>query len=160
GGDLQSVLNKQWRIPEKETRIIGAQVLSGLEALHARGIIHRDIKPANILFTASGNVVIADLGLAKLFDSHMTAWEHTIQDLSDEDIAEGDDEGTQKRCGTRDYMSPEIYRGEVYSYKVDIWAYGVMLYRMLTGTVSLIVCFPVDRLLTGPYHRHLGFSTP
>ncbi|KAI0078280.1 kinase-like protein, partial [Panus rudis PR-1116 ss-1] len=133
GGNLQTVLDRRINLSESVVEIFSAQILCGLVALHARGIIHRDIKPANILITSSGKAVIADLGLAKLYTSHMTPFERMVEGVEDDEDIEVGDDNTSRRCGTREYMAPEIYKRILYSYEVDVWAFGVTVYRMLMG---------------------------
>ncbi len=92
---------------------IGAQILDGLGAAHALGVIHRDIKPANIMLTANGRVKVTDFGISRLDTSQMT--------------------GTGTVVGTPSYMSPEQCRGDGADARSDLFSVGVVLYELLTG---------------------------
>ncbi len=94
---------------------IAVQAAAGLERSHRGGIVHRDIKPANIMITKYGEVKIVDFGLAKSKASAgVTKFGSTV--------------------GTAAYMSPEQTRGDVVDQRTDIWALGIIIYEMLTGT--------------------------
>jgi serine/threonine-protein kinase len=92
---------------------IATQLAAGLEAAHAGGIVHRDLKPGNVMLLPNGAVKILDFGLAKATD----------QGLSES--------GAQ--FGTVSYMAPEQIRGAAVDRRADLWAFGVVLYEMLTG---------------------------
>lgn len=115
GGTLQERINKQNMTPE-EVSLILTQLIDALQYMHACGIIHRDLKPDNILL--DGNTVyVTDFGIA-------------IQ--QEEEIAYFDLE--EPILGTPIYMAPEMYEGEI-SRQGDLYALGVVLYQMLTGSV-------------------------
>ncbi len=107
---------------------VGQQIAKALEVAHERGIIHRDLKPANIKFTREGRVKVLDFGLAKEFE-HAEGADFTAAatEVSGLTIP-----GTQ--VGTAPYMSPEQVRGQSLDKRTDIWAFGCVLYEMLTGS--------------------------
>jgi Tol biopolymer transport system component len=111
----------------EETLRISGQMAEALEAAHEKGVIHRDLKPANVKVTPEGRVKVLDFGLAKAFagDSGL--------DLSNSPTltAMGTEEG--RILGTPAYMSPEQARGKDMDKRTDIWAFGCVLYEMLTG---------------------------
>jgi serine/threonine-protein kinase len=112
----------------EEALTIARQIAEALEAAHEKGIIHRDLKPGNIKITPDGVVKILDFGLAKLAECSATA-------QNPENSPTLTIEGTRagQILGTAAYMSPEQARGMTVDKRADIWAFGVVLYEMLTG---------------------------
>ncbi len=115
GGTLEDKL-AEGRLKLAELSHIIDRVAEGLDAAHAQGIIHRDVKPSNILFDHSGEAFLADFGLAKSL----------AQPVAQDD---------QLFVGTPEYMSPEQVRGEELDGRSDIYALGVVLYRVLAEQV-------------------------
>jgi serine/threonine-protein kinase len=116
-------------VPVREALDVAQQVAEALEAAHDRGIIHRDLKPANIKFASSGEVKVLDFGLAKAF-----AGEGAGPNLSQMPTVTAT-ELTGAIMGTPAYMSPEQARGQALDRRTDIWAFGCVLYEMVTGRV-------------------------
>ena len=121
---------KQAGLPLDEALPIARQIAEALEAAHAQGIVHRDLKPANIKVRADGTVKVLDFGLAKALDTHAASA-----------VAENSPTITTPAMtqagmilGTAAYMAPEQARGKPVDRRADIWAFGVVLFEMLTGT--------------------------
>ncbi len=117
-------------LPLDEALKIARQIADALEAAHERGIIHRDLKPANIKVTPDGRVKVLDLGLAKAFDVKETG-AGSDTSLSPTLVIEGTQPGVI--LGTAEFMSPEQARGKPVDKRTDIWAFGCVLYELLTG---------------------------
>src|SRR5262249_2523090 len=113
-----------------ETLAIARQVIGGLEAAHAKGIVHRDLKPANIKVRADGAVKVLDFGLAKAVADIVAA------DLTTSPTMTGGATIAGTIIGTASYMSPEQARGRDVDKRADIWAFGCVLYEMLTGRIA------------------------
>ena len=115
------------RLPLDEALPIAKQMAEALEAAHEQGIIHRDLKPANIKVRRDGTVKVLDFGLAKAL-SRSQRGRH-------EQVANALDRG--HRGGShpwhRAYMSPEQARGKMVDRRADVWAFGAVLYEMLSG---------------------------
>ena len=118
------------QVPLTESLGIARQMAEALEAAHARGIVHRDLKPANIKITPEGIVKVLDFGLAKAVASD------AVHDLSQSPTVpvSGTHEGVI--LGTAPYMSPEQARGQAVDKRTDIWAFGCVVYEMLTGRMA------------------------
>jgi eukaryotic-like serine/threonine-protein kinase len=114
-------------LPISEALTIARQIADALDAAHERGIVHRDLKPANIAITSAGGVKVLDFGLAKV-----VVGEGSSRQLSEPTVTV-DRTRTGMIVGTAAYMSPEQARGQMVDKRTDIWAFGCVLYEMLTG---------------------------
>ncbi|XP_055634435.1 cAMP-dependent protein kinase catalytic subunit beta-like [Toxorhynchites rutilus septentrionalis] len=110
GGEMFSLLRKNKRFGEEQSKFYGAQVLLAIEYLHHMNLIYRDLKPENILIDSKGYVKITDFGFCKL-----------IRDR------------TWTLCGTPEYLAPEIIQAKGYGKSVDWWSFGILLFEMMAG---------------------------
>ncbi len=127
GEDL-SIRMARGPLPVAEALPIAQQIADALEAAHDRGIIHRDLKPANLKVSSEGVVKVLDFGLAKA----MAPADPNVNPANSPTMAMS---GTQAGLilGTAGYMAPEQARGQTIDRRVDVWAFGVVLFEMLAG---------------------------
>jgi Tol biopolymer transport system component len=116
-------------IPIDEALPIAHQIAAALEAAHERGIVHRDLKPANVKLRADGTVKVLDFGLAKALDAGGSL---PITTVGTSPTLTADTRAGMI-VGTAAYMAPEQARGAVVDKRADLWAFGAVLYEMLTG---------------------------
>ena len=111
---LRDLLKQQKRLTTEQALEIGEAVLSGLAAAHRAGIVHRDLKPENVLLADDGRIKLGDFGLARAVSANTTTG--------------------QALLGTIAYLSPELVTRGVADARSDLYAFGIMMYEMLTGT--------------------------
>ena len=114
-------------IPPDETLAIARQVADALEAAHAQQVVHRDLKPANIKLKADGTIKVLDFGIAKAMDAQAISGSRSPV-MTTPAVTE-----TGVILGTAAYMSPEQARGKLVDQRTDVWAFGCLLFEMLTG---------------------------
>ncbi|HEV2063125.1 MAG TPA: protein kinase, partial [Thermoanaerobaculia bacterium] len=115
-------------LPVDEALEIARQIADALEAAHEKGIVHRDLKPANVKLTPQGKVKVLDFGLAKALSGDRSSPEVSTSPTM---TAAATQAGVV--IGTAAYMSPEQARGKAVDKRADVWAFGVVLWEMLTG---------------------------
>jgi eukaryotic-like serine/threonine-protein kinase len=130
-GDELAERMKRGPIPVDETIVIAMQIAEALEEAHEKGIVHRDLKPGNIKLTPDGKVKVLDFGLAKAYAGDRGSG--SSPDLSHSPTLAHTGTAAGLILGTAAYMSPEQARGKAVDKKADIWAFGVVLWEMLTG---------------------------
>jgi serine/threonine protein kinase len=124
GETLRAILDGG-ALTQRKTLDYGVQIAQGLAAAHEKGIVHRDLKPENIFGTKDGRIKILDFGLAKLAQSGPVSDSVT---LTHSQTAAG------VVMGTASYMAPEQVRGDTADARTDIFAFGAVLFEMLSGT--------------------------
>ena len=131
GQDLAQRLSRG-PIPLDEALPIANQIAEALEAAHEQGIIHRDLKPANIKLRPDGTVKVLDFGLAKAVVS-----DAEMPDLFDAPTVTAAATPAGTVLGTAPYMSPEQAKGRPVDRRTDLWAFGVVLYELLSRNASV-----------------------
>ena len=134
---LRQVLNDEKRLPVERSVKLTVGICEALEHVHANGVVHRDLKPENIMVSDDDEIHLIDFGIAASAGARRLTFAHFSQSM-----------------GTPDYISPEQVRGKRGDARSDLYALGVMLYEMLTGTVPFTGPNPFavmnDRLLNQP----------
>ena len=132
-GDTLDDRVRRGPLPLSEALAVAHQIADALDAAHGAGIIHRDLKPSNIKITPDGVVKVLDFGLAKALEA-----EGSAPDLSKSPTMTGRGTIGGVILGTAGYMSPEQARGQRVDKRTDIWAFGCVLFEMLTGSSPFV----------------------
>ncbi|PSR90568.1 hypothetical protein PHLCEN_2v4861 [Hermanssonia centrifuga] len=136
-GDLRTEIGRWGCMPPKLAQFYAAELLIALQSLHKLGIIHRDIKPDNVLLTADGHLVLADFGLAtSIAPAGQPYVPAAAGNLFLTDVA-----------GTLDYMSPEMWKGEPYTFSTDVWSFAVVIFLMVLGHTPFTASFDEDPIV-------------
>ena len=115
GGDVFHYLKKadQENVDMDVVKLVVAELAVALQYLHSKNIIYRDLKPENVLFCMDGHIKLTDFGISKVLSCR--------------------DEVTKTMCGTGEYLAPEVILGKEYSFSVDWWQLGILMYEMIVG---------------------------
>ena len=111
-------------LPIKEGLQAAVEIAEALEKAHSKGIVHRDLKPSNVMLTPEGHVKVTDFGLAK----QVTPTEGQEQPITTTLTIEG------SPVGTVPYMAPEQLEGKSVDFRCDIFAFGILLYELVSGS--------------------------
>jgi serine/threonine protein kinase len=131
GETLAQRIKRDGAVPVEEALTIAKQIAEALEAAHEKGIIHRDLKPANVKLTPEGKVKVLDFGLAKAF-----AGDTSTEDMGNSPTLSMAATMQGVILGTAAYMSPEQAKGKAVDKRTDIFAFGAVLYELLTGKAA------------------------
>lgn len=136
GGELFFHLQRRRKLPEYDVKIYAAEIFVALRYLHSKGIIYRDLKPENIILDKTGHIKLIDFGLAKRLPRGVLF--------------------TKSFCGTNEYirkfyylifLAPEVLLNNEYSYNFDWWGFGIIIFELLHGIVSLLY------IIIAPFYR-------
>ena len=122
-GDVYAQVDHTGKMTSSQVRYLIAELMVALEHVHSKGVIHRDVNPTNLLVDEGGHIILADFGVSRSFGEKLDG--SYAQNGSKPFV-------TSTECGTPAYNSPEVARGQSYSFEADLWAVGVVMYQMLT----------------------------
>lgn len=131
GGEIYTLIRRLGALSEPLAQFYAAQMVLALEYLHHCNIIHRDVKPENILLCESGFIKLADFGFCKILKTR-----------------------TWTLCGTPEYLAPEVITSKGYTYSVDWWSLGVLIYEMIAGYPPFYSSNPMklyEKILIGQF---------
>ena len=162
GGDCFTLLHTYGFLEEDLVRWFCCEALYGLQYLHGRSIVHRDVKPSNMLITKEGHIKLADFGLSAADDREGEPPPPPSSSSSSGDKDGGGRKGSlhlrPNAVGTPDYLAPELLdRHKGYSYEVDFWALGVVIYQLMLGETPFDADEAADvyqRILNIDYDPH------
>ena len=149
GVDLRRFMRDRGPLPRAEAYDIALQLASGLEAVHAMGVVHRDLKPQNAMRNTTGQIRLMDFGIAKRVHG----------DATTASTAEG------SILGTPEYMSPEQARGQETDFRSDIYSLGIVIFELFAGRAPFVGQTPVATLLQHveaepPFNEPVAASIP
>ncbi|KAF8584970.1 kinase-like protein [Ramaria rubella] len=150
GGDFRTLLNNSGVLKEEHARFYISEMFAGVNELHQLGYIHRDLKPENFLVDGTGHVKLTDFGLATgaLNPKRIESLKVRLDKVKDNEpihrstmerrslyrsIRQADPRYADSIVGSPDYMAPEVLRGKPYTYSVDFWSLGCILFEFLAG---------------------------
>ncbi|TFK97338.1 kinase-like domain-containing protein [Pterulicium gracile] len=153
GGDFRTLLNNSGVLKEEHARFYICEMFAAVNELHKLGYIHRDLKPENFLVDASGHVKLTDFGLAtgSLSPLRIDSLRKKLDNVKSTEALDVMKRSTMERrsiyrsirqtdpryadsiVGSPDYMAPEVLRGKPYTYSVDFWSLGCILFEFLAG---------------------------
>lgn len=164
GGDFRTLLNNSGVLKEEHARFYISEMFCSVDALHKLGYIHRDLKPENFLIDKTGHIKLTDFGLAagNLNPSRIESMKHKLDQVKDEEviyrstkemrdiyksIRKVEPRTADSIVGSPDYMAIECMRGQAYTFSVDYWSLGCILFEYVA------LCCHIQPLLTNKFTK-------